>query len=134
VEDAACLQDLSRLSGKTFLDKYRDDLVFDKKLTFDKATDIFFSGVRHDERQPVHCRVIDPDAMERSTERYGAPCQYFCPAAVYELVSDANTGRKQVRIHATNCIHCKTCDIKAPFGELEWTPPYGGDGPEYEEM
>jgi len=132
VEDAARLRDLADLRGRTFQERFKADLVFDKKRTFDKETDLFFSGVHHDEHQPAHCKVIDPQALERATERYGAPSQYFCPAAVYELAVDAATGKQEIRIHDANCLHCKTCDIKAPFGELEWTPPYGGDGPEYE--
>jgi electron-transferring-flavoprotein dehydrogenase len=133
-EDSKCYRNISELEGKTFMERFKDELVFDKKLTFDKETDVFFSGVQHDEHQPCHCRVTDQEALEESIEKYGAPCQYFCPAKVYELATDATTGKKEIRFHATNCVHCKTCDIKSPFGELEWTPPYGGDGPEYEEM
>jgi len=132
VEDATRLRDLADLRGRTFQERFQEDLVFDKKRTFDKETALFFSGVHHDEHQPVHCRVVDPEALEQATERYGAPSRYCCPAAVYELAVDATTGKREIRIHAANCVHCKTCDIKAPFGELEWTPPYGGDGPEYE--
>jgi electron-transferring-flavoprotein dehydrogenase len=133
-EDSKRYRELSELDGKTFMEKFKNELVFDKKLTFDKQTDVFFSGTQHDEHQPTHCGVLDQEALELSIERYGAPCQYFCPAGVYELVNSSKTGEKEIRIHSTNCVHCKTCDIKAPFGELEWMPPYGGDGPEYEEM
>jgi electron-transferring-flavoprotein dehydrogenase len=133
-EDAKRYSELSSLQGKTFSEKFKDEPPFDKKLTFDKQTDVFFSGTRHDEHQPAHCTVLDQEALDLSIEKYGAPCQYFCPAGVYELVTDSRTGQQEIRIHFTNCVHCKTCDIKAPFGELEWMPPYGGDGPEYDEM
>ncbi len=133
-EDSKRYRDLSELDGNSFIERFKDELVFDKKLTFDKQTAVFFSGTRHDEHQPIHCGVLDEEALERTIEKYGAPCQFFCPAGVYELVNSSKSGDKEIRIHATNCVHCKTCDIKAPFGELEWMPPYGGDGPEYDEM
>jgi electron-transferring-flavoprotein dehydrogenase len=133
-EDSKCYRELSKLGGNTFTERLKDELVFDKRLTFDKETDVFFSGVHHDEDQPPHCKVRDQEALDQSIEKYGAPCQYFCPAGVYELVTNSKTHKKEIRFHLTNCVHCKTCDIKAPFGEIEWTPPFGGDGPEYEEM
>ena len=132
--DARCYDEPSALDGRSFAARFREELTFDKKLTFDKETDVFFSGVHHDEHQPPHLAIRDPEALERSVERYGPACERFCPAGVYEHVEDPETGKGSIRIHAANCVHCKTCDIKAPFGELEWTPPYGGDGPEYEEM
>jgi len=66
-------------------------------------------------------------------EQYGAPCQYFCPAEVYELHVD-KTGKKEIRIHAENCLHCKTCDIKSPERGITWTVPNGDNGPEYQNM
>jgi len=132
--DYECYHEIKKLGRKTFIERFKQDLAFDKKLTFDKVTDIFYSGAQHDEHQPCHCRVTDQAALEKSIEQYGAPCQYFCPAEVYELAVNGKTGKKEIRFHPTNCVHCKTCDIKAPYQELEWTPPYGGDGPEYESM
>jgi electron-transferring-flavoprotein dehydrogenase len=131
-EDSKRLRPLSK-NGKGFLKRHQDMLNFDKKLTFDKATDVFFSGTQHDEHQPSHCKVLDLNVcLEKCIPLYGGPCQYFCPAEVYEIVTDPKTGAKDLRLHPTNCVHCKTCDIKDPFDNLEWTPPYGGDGPEYE--
>lgn len=106
---------------------------FDKKLTFDKATDVFFSGTQHDEDQPCHLIVPDPDLCRNvCIPTHGGPCQYFCPAEVYEIVTDPKTGKKDLHLHPTNCVHCKTCDIKDPFKNITWVTPCGGDGPEYE--
>lgn len=132
--DAACYRPLAALDGNSFKKKFRDGFVFDKQLTFDKVTDVFYSGTQHDEHQPCHLKVTDEEKLKVSIEEYGEPSQYFCPAEVYELVVDPKSGKKELRFHPANCVHCKTCDIKAPFGCLEWTPPYGGDGPEYENM
>jgi len=78
--------------------------------------------------------VNDDGALNNSNiKEYGLPCESFCPAEVYELHTDRN-GNKNLRIHAENCVHCKTCDIKAPNGVITWTAPYGGDGPDYDMM
>mgnify|MGYP000932187338 CR=1 FL=1 len=133
-EDCKRMRPLSKM-GKGFMARYKDKLNFDKKLTFDKATDVFFSGTQHDEHQPSHCKVLDLNVChEKCLPVYGGPCQYFCPAEVYEIVTDPKTGKKDLRLHPTNCVHCKTCDIKDPFNNLQWTPPYGGDGPEFDGM
>jgi electron-transferring-flavoprotein dehydrogenase len=104
---------------------------FDGKLTFDRLTDVYNSGTAHEEDQPCHLVVIEPDICHtRCTEEYGNPCQYFCPAAVYEMVQ----GREGLRlqINASNCVHCKTCDIMDPYQIIEWMTPEGGGGPGYE--
>lgn len=133
-EDAACIRKLVDVK-KPFTRKFRKELVFDKKLTFDKVTDVFYSGSKHDEEQPCHCRVLDLELCRNvCIPKYGGPCQHFCPAEVYEIITDSKTGKKDLHIHPANCVHCKTCDIKDPFGNLEWVPPYGGDGPEYENL
>jgi electron-transferring-flavoprotein dehydrogenase len=68
-------------------------------------------------------------------EEYGNPCQNFCPAAVYEMVPDADhPGKKKLFIHHENCVHCKTCDIADPYQVITWTPPEGGEGPDYTQM
>jgi len=100
----------------------------------DKVTDVFYSGAQHDEHQPCHLVVTDQDRLNIGIEKYGAPSRFYCPAEVYELMQDSKTGKKEIRFHASNCVHCKTCDIKEPFGSIVWKPPYGGDGPEYENM
>jgi electron-transferring-flavoprotein dehydrogenase len=117
----------------------------DGKLTFDRLTDVFHSGTRHDEDQPVHLVVEDLNiCSERCTKEYGNPCQYFCPAAVYEMVDVARDGAetegggrasdKELRINFTNCVHCKTCDIMDPYQIITWVPPEGGGGPNYDGM
>ena len=102
---------------------------FDGALTFDKLTDVYNSGTSHDENQPVHLVVIEPSVCHpRCTEEYGNPCQDFCPAAVYEMVDG------HLRINASNCVHCKTCDIMDPYQVINWIPPEGGGGPSYDLM
>ncbi|MFA7254594.1 MAG: electron transfer flavoprotein-ubiquinone oxidoreductase [Candidatus Omnitrophota bacterium] len=133
-EDAACYKKLADVK-KTFCEKFAKELVFDKQLTFDKVTDVYFSGSKHDEEQPCHLRVLDFNlCRETCIPKYGGPCQHFCPAEVYEIVTDLKTGKKDLHLHPANCVHCKTCDIKDPFGNIEWAVPYGGDGPEYENL
>ena len=106
--------------------------VFDGKLTFDKLTDVYNSGTHHDEDQPAHLHVIQPDICHpRCTREYGNPCQFFCPAAVYEM-AEAGKGTLRLQINASNCVHCKTCDIMDPYEVIEWVTPEGGGGPGYE--
>ncbi|HXH27494.1 MAG TPA: electron transfer flavoprotein-ubiquinone oxidoreductase, partial [Candidatus Polarisedimenticolia bacterium] len=104
---------------------------WDGTLTFDKLTDVFHSGTRHDEDQPAHLHVADTRICEtRCAEEYGNPCRHFCPAAVYEMVPKEGGGRR-LQINASNCVHCKTCDIMDPYQIITWVPPEGGGGPEY---
>ncbi len=104
---------------------------FDGALSMDKLTDVYWSGTIHDEDQPAHLLVPDPTiCVERCTKEYGNPCQHFCPAAVYEWPA----GAKAVVINASNCVHCKTCDIADPYENIEWVVPEGGGGPKYVDM
>jgi len=104
---------------------------FDRKLTFDKLTDVYNSGTAHNEDQPCHLQILQPDiCYPRCTNEYGNPCQFFCPAAVYEMVNDGNGQRLQINF--SNCVHCKTCDIMDPYEVINWVTPEGGDGPGYE--
>jgi electron-transferring-flavoprotein dehydrogenase len=106
------------------------------ELTFDRLADVYNSGTAHEEDQPVHLLVADTSiCVERCTVEYGNPCQRFCPAAVYEMVADpaAPTGRR-LQINASNCVHCKTCDIMDPYAIITWVPPEGGGGPNYGKM
>ncbi|MGA3223258.1 MAG: electron transfer flavoprotein-ubiquinone oxidoreductase [Acidobacteriaceae bacterium] len=101
----------------------------DGKLTFDKLTDVYHSGTRHDDDQPVHLVIRDTNICNhRCVQEYGNPCQHFCPAAVYEMV-DA-----EIHINFANCVHCKTCDIMDPYQVITWVPPEGGGGPNYDGM
>jgi electron-transferring-flavoprotein dehydrogenase len=105
----------------------------DGKLTFDKLTDVYHSGTRHEDDQPVHLVIRDTDICNhRCVEEFGNPCQHFCPAAVYEMV-EAPEG-KQIHINFANCVHCKTCDIMDPYQVITWVPPEGGGGPNYDGM
>ncbi|MDH3591726.1 MAG: electron transfer flavoprotein-ubiquinone oxidoreductase [Planctomycetota bacterium] len=101
---------------------------FDNELTFDKLTDVYHSGTNHEEDQPAHLVVRDTDlCVSRCTEEYGNPCQYFCPANVYEFEG-------ALKLNASNCVHCKTCDIKDPYGIIDWVTPEGGGGPNYTDL
>jgi electron-transferring-flavoprotein dehydrogenase len=105
----------------------------DGKLTFDRLTDVYHSGTRHEEDQPCHLHVSDLNiCATRCVEEYGNPCQYFCPAAVYEMAKEGS-GVK-LKINAANCVHCKTCDIADPYQIIDWVVPEGGGGPNYEGM
>jgi electron-transferring-flavoprotein dehydrogenase len=106
----------------------------DGKLTFDRLTDVYHSGTRHEEDQPCHLVVRDLNVCAtKCVVEYGNPCQYFCPAAVYEMAKDAN-GQFKLKINAANCVHCKTCDIMDPYQIITWVPPEGGGGPNYDGM
>ncbi len=105
----------------------------DGVLTFDRLTDVYHSGTRHEEDQPCHLVVTDTDiCIHRCAQEYGNPCQYFCPAAVYEMVREK--GDLRLKINASNCVHCKTCDIADPYQIINWVVPEGGGGPNYEGM
>jgi len=108
----------------------------DGKLTFDKLADVYLSGTMHDEDQPVHLLVADTSVCAtRCREEYGNPCQHFCPASVYEMVPDpAREGALKLQINASNCVHCKTCDIADPYQIITWTTPEGGGGPNYKRL
>ena len=102
----------------------------DRQLTFDRLTNVHYSGTRHAEDQPSHLIVHDTDICRtRCREEYGNPCTRFCPANVYEMV-DAGDGTKRLQINASNCVHCKTCDIMDPYQIIDWVPPEGGGGPQ----
>jgi electron-transferring-flavoprotein dehydrogenase len=109
---------------------------FDGKLTFDKLADVYASGTMHDEDQPVHLVVADTSVCAtKCREEFGNPCQHFCPANVYEMVPDeSKAGALKLRINASNCVHCKTCDIADPYQIITWTTPEGGGGPDYKNL
>ena len=110
-------------------DRFKGDGV----LTFDRLTDVYYSGTRHEEDQPCHLLISDWNiCSDRCVREYGNPCQYYCPAAVYEMGTDKSG--IHLKINATNCVHCKACDIADPYGNITWVPPEGGGGPNYEGM
>jgi electron-transferring-flavoprotein dehydrogenase len=105
----------------------------DGKTTFDRSASVFLANLAHDEDQPVHLRLADPTVPVRENlPRYGEPAPLYCPAGVYELAEE--NGAPVFRINAANCVHCKTCDIKDPAGNITWVPPEGGSGPNYSGM
>ena len=108
----------------------------DGKLTFDKLTDVYYSGTKHEEDQPAHLVIHDTNICnERCVTEYGNPCKNFCPANVYEMVEAADTpSGLQIHLNASNCVHCKTCDIMDPYEIITWVPPEGGGGPNYDGM
>ncbi len=108
----------------------------DGKLTFDKLTDLYHSGTKHEEDQPSHLVIADTNVCNaRCAQEYGGPCQNFCPANVYELVDDATQPHgKRISLNPANCVHCKTCDIADPYQIINWVPPEGGGGPNYDGM
>ena len=111
----------------------------DGVLTFDKLSSVFNSGTYHEEDQPVHLKLKDKEIpIKVNFEKYGGPEEKYCPAGVYEFIDekDKETGKtkKKLQINAQNCVHCKTCDIKDPEQNINWTPPEGGGGPKYSNM
>ena len=106
----------------------------DGVITFDRTTSIYLSGVAHEEDQPCHLHLIDPDIpIETNLPKFGEPAQLYCPAGVYEVIASSD-GEMKFQINAQNCIHCKTCDIKDPSQNIVWKCPEGGGGPNYSDM
>jgi electron-transferring-flavoprotein dehydrogenase len=105
----------------------------DHVLTFDKSSAVYLSNTHHEENQPCHLVLKNPAlAIDINDKLYDSPEIRYCPAGVYDIV-DKDT-KPRLQINATNCIHCKTCDIKDPTQNINWQPPEGGDGPNYSEM
>lgn len=99
----------------------------------DRLASVYYAQTAHDELQPVHLHVSDPNiCTERCAREYANPCTRFCPAGVYEIVSDEHG--KHLQINAANCVHCKACDIKDPYQIITWTTPEGGSGPTYRNL
>ena len=132
--DSETTQKLSDFKGKPFKERFKGKLEFDKVLTFDKATNTYFSGTHHDEQQVVHLHINDlKNFNDVNIKQYGATEQFFCSSEVYELHTNKD-GKKELRIHAENCMHCRTCDIKSPGKGITWAVPNGGNGPDFQNM
>jgi len=103
----------------------------DGKLYLDKLTGLYLSGTSHEENQPCHLVIPDLNlCMTDCYENYRNPCTRFCPAQVYELEEDGE-GKRRLKLNPSNCLHCKTCEIKDPYKNIIWTCPEGGGGPKY---
>jgi electron-transferring-flavoprotein dehydrogenase len=103
----------------------------DGVLTFDRLSSVFISNTNHEENQPPHLHLTDPElAIALNWQRFRSPEARYCPAGVYEIVG-AEAGNPQLQINAQNCVHCKTCDIKDPAQNINWVTPEGGGGPNY---
>ena len=127
----------ARMEKRGYRPKESQRAPIDNTITFDKLTDVFNSGTMHEEDQPCHLKVSDTNVCrDRCTVEYGNPCQYFCPAKVYEPIFEKNGSAVsgQLTINFTNCVHCKTCDIADPYQIITWVPPQGGEGPVYTSM
>lgn len=107
----------------------------DGELFFDKLGSVYLTGTSHDEDSPNHLILGDASTCRNVCEpKYKSPCVQFCPASVYEMLpSQVEAGKYDLQINYTNCIHCKTCDIKCPTNNIDWTVPEGGGGPKYTE-
>jgi len=107
----------------------------DGVLSFDKLSSVFLSNTNHDENQPAHLHLRDPSVpISVNLPRFGEPARLYCPAGVYEVLYDEAGQNPKFQINFQNCVHCKTCDIKDPSQNIDWTTPQGGDGPNYPNM
>ena len=107
----------------------------DGVFSFDKLSSVFLSSTNHDENQPAHLKLSDPAVpIAINLPKFGEPARLYCPAGVYEVLYDDKGENPKFQIHFQNCVHCKTCDIKDPSQNINWTTPQGGDGPNYPNM
>ena len=125
-------------AASTGLAKDYEPLVYPKPdgvLSFDKLSSVFLSNTNHDENQPAHLKLKDAAVpISVNLPEYGEPARLYCPAGVYEVLYDDNGQNPRFQINFQNCVHCKTCDIKDPSQNINWTTPQGGDGPNYPNM
>ncbi|MGB0411321.1 MAG: electron transfer flavoprotein-ubiquinone oxidoreductase, partial [Pikeienuella sp.] len=107
----------------------------DGKLSFDRLTNVSFSGTNHEEEQQCHLRLGDDETpIKVNLPVYAEPAQRYCPAGVYEVIREDDGSNPRFQINFQNCVHCKTCDIKDPSQNINWQTPQGGDGPNYPNM
>ncbi len=107
----------------------------DGNISFERLTNLAFSGTNHEENQPCHLVLKDSEVpISHNLEHFDAPEQRYCPAGVYEIIQNGENEKPQLQINAQNCVHCKTCDIKDPLQNIQWRVPEGGGGPNYPNM
>jgi electron-transferring-flavoprotein dehydrogenase len=124
-------QTLRPRSGRAACTKQAPPLDTDRQLQLDILSDVYYSGTEHEEDQPGHLVIPDPEhCIRQCMDPFGAPCTRFCPAQVYEMADDG----RQIIIQPSNCLHCRTCQIKCPFQNIIWRLPEGGGGPRYKRM
>ncbi|WP_419537175.1 electron transfer flavoprotein-ubiquinone oxidoreductase [Endozoicomonas sp.] len=107
----------------------------DGVITFDRLSSVFLSNTNHEEDQPCHLKLADATIpLKQNLPLYDEPAQRYCPAGVYEIVVDEDSGENRFQINSQNCVHCKTCDIKDPAQNITWVAPEGAGGPNYPNM
>ncbi len=125
-------------AASTGLAKDYQPIVYPKPdgvVSFDKLSSVFLSSTNHDENQPAHLKLKDASIpISVNLPKYAEPAQRYCPAGVYEVLTDEGGSNPRFQINFQNCVHCKTCDIKDPSQNINWTTPQGGDGPNYPNM
>ena len=127
-EDSSSLKKISDVAAADVPGEVQD---LDGKLYLDKLTGLYLSGTTHEENQPCHLVIPDTNlCVTDCYENYRCPCTLFCPAQVYELEEESD-GTKRIKLNPSNCLHCKTCEIKDPYKNIVWTCPEGGGGPKY---
>jgi electron-transferring-flavoprotein dehydrogenase len=130
-EDASTLRPFQQDQAKASAKKYTKQEL-DETLFLDKLTGVYLSKTQHREDQPCHLLVHDSDlCINECHATFGSPCTKFCPGNVYEMEMDEKTQEKKLKLNPSNCLHCKTCEIKDPYGNITWVCPEGGDGPKY---
>jgi electron-transferring-flavoprotein dehydrogenase len=134
--DFSCLKSVQAYYGSDDpSDEQKGDVKYDGTLSFDKETDLFYSGTVHEEKQPAHLQIVDLQVCyDQCRETYQNPCIRFCPANVYEMNIDEKSGEPKMVVNFSNCLHCKTCDVKDPYENIIWVPPEGGGGPKFTTM
>ena len=110
----------------------QDRPAYDNILFVDKLTGVYLSRTQHREDEPCHLIVHDPHlCVTQCLEQYRCPCTRFCPGNVYEIESTPTESKPRLKLNPSNCLHCKTCEIKDPYENITWTCPEGGGGPRY---
>ena len=135
VDDATTLVPLAGAAGPVGSDAEAASSGQEDPAMVDKLTGVYLSGTLHREDQPSHIHIHDQQVcVKKCYPTYGCPCTRFCPGDVYEMeASKDGSGIRGIKLNFTNCLHCKTCDVKDPYHNVTWTCPEGGEGPNYKQ-